>query len=1087
MTKLLRRSFTLSEKDRAAYHALLERSGLSLADTAIRRRSFANGAPCSFAQQRLWFLDRLHPGECLYNIPAALRLENALDVACLEASVNELVSRHEPLRTTFREIDGEPVQVIAAHAALRLAVIDLRSYDEGGGEAEAVHAATREARMPFDLERGPLLRVGLIVLPGGKQVLLVTMHHIISDGWSVEIFFRELREVYEARFHGRSAHLPELPVQYADYAAWQREWLQGEELERQLDYWRRQLGGMESLRLPTDRARPALSSYRGSREFLRIDEGATAGLKQLSREENATLFMTLLAAFQLLLSRYSGQQDIAVGTLTAGRNRVETEGLIGFFVNTVVLRTDLGRNPSFRQLLLRARDTALAAFTHADLPFEKLVEQLQPQRDLSRNPLIQVTFQIFPAHDPEEESAPRQLALHREVATFDLSLDMWESRDALEGRLEYSTDLFDTETITQFLGHYRNLVGAIVEQPDQPIAHLPIMAAGERHAHLTAWNATHREYPRGLCIHHVFEAQARRTPDALAIEDSAGVRLTFDQLNRMANRVAHFVKQRAAGPGSVVGISAERSIRAAALILGVLKAGAAYLPLDPAWPDERRKFVQTDAGAAFVLTEEFSFASCTLGDETDLGVGVSERDLAYILYTSGSSGQPKAVIVEHASLVNHAWACVERYELTARDRVLQFASLAFDVAAEEMFPTWAAGGCVVLAPVPVPSPERLARTACDVTVMNLPAPYWHEWIDTVEAEAIPPRLRLMITGSDRVDEGRVDRWIYSVGDCVRLIHAYGVTEATITSLTFELKRETWSSGLPLPLGMPIGNVKAYVLDGSMSPVPAGVEGDLYLGGRGIARGYLHAASGRFLTSPFGDGMLFNTGDRARRLRDGNIVFAGRVDDQIKIRGFRVEPAEIERHLLSIPGIHEAAVALIENASLGAWVIAESQLDVASLTRHLRGTLPEYMIPSGIFRVPSLPRTDSGKVDRKSLRPPASTDSSPAVTEAHAITDEQRIIAAIWQELLNVRDVGMDENFFELGGHSLLLLRVHSRLESRLGREVPLVELFRHPTVRSLALYLRKGETAAGNALSAVSRAKRRQDSIQRRREIQLNA
>lgn len=1086
MTKL-RRSFTLSEKDRAAYHALLERSGLSLADTAITRRSFADGAPCSFAQQRLWFLDRLHPGECLYNIPAALRLENALDPQCLEESVNELVCRHEPLRTTFREIDGEPMQVIAAHAPLRLAVTDLRSSEGRDSEAEAVTAATREARTPFDLQRGPLLRVGLVLLPEGKQVLLVTMHHIISDGWSVEIFFRELTQVYEARFHGRSARLPELAVQYADYAAWQREWLQGEELERQLGYWRQQLAGMESLRLPTDRSRPAMATYRGSREFLRIDEAAATGLKQLSRQENATLFMTLLAAFQLLLSRYSGQQDIAVGTLTAGRNRVETEGLIGFFVNILVLRTDMGVNPSFRQLLQRVRDTALAAFTHADLPFEKLVEQLQPQRDLSRNPLIQVTFQIYPVHDHGAESASQQLALHREVATFDLSLDMWERRDALEGRLEYSTDLFDADTITQLLGHFRNLVGAIVKQPDQPIASLPVLDKEERETQLIVWNDTDRDYPRGLCIHQVFEAQTPRTPDALAIEDCAGARLTFDELNRMANRLAHFLQRRAVGPGCVIGISAERSIHAIALILGVLKAGAAYLPLDPAWPEERRKFAQTDAGAAFVLTEEFDFASCTSGDETNPDVGVSERDLAYILYTSGSSGQPKGVMVEHASLVNHAWACVEQYELTARDRVLQFASLAFDVAAEEIFPTWAAGGCVVLAPMPVPSPERLARIASDVTVMNLPAPYWHEWVDTVAAAAIPARLRVMITGSDRVDEARVDRWVDMTADRVRLIHAYGVTEATITSLTFELTRETWSPGLPLPVGQPIGNVKAYVLDSFMNPVPTGIEGDLYLGGRGIARGYLHANTGRFLLSPFGDGMLFNSGDRARRLRDGNIVFAGRADDQIKVRGFRVEPAEIERGLLKFPGIHEAAVALIDNTSLGAWVVAESPLDLVKLARHLRNSLPDYMIPYGIFTVSSLPRTGSGKVERRSLRAPPSTEAKPAVTDTHAVTDEQRTVAVIWQELLNVRHVGLDENFFELGGHSLLLLRVHSRLESRLGRDVSLMELFRHPTVRSLALYLRKGDPAAAMVASAASRAKLRQDAIQRRKEIQPNA
>jgi amino acid adenylation domain-containing protein len=895
----------------------------------------------------------------------------------------------------------------------------------------------------------------------------------------MEIFFRELRLLYGAHFAGRSADLPELPVQYADYAVWQREWLQGEELERQLVYWRGQLEGMETLRLPADRARPALPTYRGSREFVRIEEPIASGLKRLAREENITLFMILLAVFQLLLSRYSGQEDIAVGTLTAGRNRVETEGLIGFFVNTLVLRTDLGGNPTFRQLLQRVRDTALAAYSHAELPFEKLVEQLQPQRDLSRNPLVQVTFQMYPAPEERFEEAPRQLRTNRGIATFDLALDMWESRGALEGRLEYSADLFDGETISQFLRHFRNLTEAVAEYPGQVATILPMLDALDT----PIIRSCERNYPRHAGLHHIFEAQAADTPDALALATTDGARWTYDELNRAANRIARGLAQRGAAPGRVIGFLAERSFRTIALVLGILKSGAAYLPLDPACPQRRREFMLGDSAALLVLPEDCIWINDESVDDSIVASGVTEHDLAYVLYTSGSSGQPKGVMVEHASLVNHAYACVERYELTASDRVLQFASLTFDVAAEEMFPTWAAGGTVVLAPTPTPSPENLARAAKDVTVMNLPAPYWHEWVDTVGSLSFPPHLRLMITGSDRVDEGRLERWLNTAQKRIRLVHAYGVTEATVTSLAGDITRENWTKGDPISLGRPLGNTGACVLDPSMQPVPSGAEGTLYLSGRGLARGYVHGDDSRFLDSAVVNGRLFNTGDRVRILREGDIVFVGRTDQQIKVRGFRVETGEIESALLKYPGIREAAAGLDSAGCVGAWVVADVAPEFSKLNQFLRDVLPDYMIPRNVTRVASLPRTASGKHERSMLLALPALEQESEPSPPQHLSEDQRMVLNIWQEVLGSRRVGLDDNFFDLGGHSLLTLRVHSRLEARLGHGIPLMDLFRHPTVRTLAASLRNGRSAPSRDPFAAPQNKSRRHTNPIGREV----
>ncbi|MGH9398366.1 MAG: non-ribosomal peptide synthetase, partial [Terriglobia bacterium] len=792
--------------------------------------------------------------------------------------------------------------------------------------------------------------------------------------------------------------------------------------------------------------------------------------------------------------------DVAVGTLMAGRNRAETEGLIGFFVNTVVLRTDMGGNPSFRELLGRVKEVALGAYAHPDLPFEKLVEELQPERDLSRNPLVQVTFQFFNPATQTSAPAEQQIELDRGVATFDLSLDMWETEGALQGRMEYSTDLFEASTVRRMLGHFERLLRGIAENPDEHIDSLPLMSGAEVHQQVTEWNQTGRAYPRGICIHDLVQTQAARVPDALAVIHG-DEKLTYRQLNTRANQMAHHLRARGVTPDSVIGICGERSVQVITALLAVAKSGGAYVPLDPACPPERLETMVNDAQVRFIICGRRStpkFASgktifLTFDDVTgsrgeNPPADVRPRNLAYILYTSGSTGRPKGVMIEHESLVNHALACVERYGITPTDKVLQFASISFDVAAEEIFPAWAAGACVVLSSNAVPPPKQLAEqvAAEGITVLNLPTPYWHEWVDTLETGSqIPQSLRLLIIGSDRADEERLARWLAIAGRRVRLMNAYGATEATITSLAFDIPGDAWNPRRPLPIGRPLANVTAYIFDRRMRPVPIGVTGDLYLGGRGIARGYLNHDQASFMSSPFGDGRLYKTGDRARYLPDGNIVFAGRSDNQIKVRGFRVEPAEVESALKQFSGVRDAAVVLQSGSRLIAYVTAEQPIDPPEVLSFLKTRLPEYMLPAAIIEVDRLPFASNGKLDLNKL--PLLRNNQSAMSRVHIkpATDMERLVAGIWQEALGLERVGTDDNFFDLGGHSLLMLRIHSKLGAALHQEISIVDLFRYPTIRSLVRFVSGVEPPAKFAASAASRARMQQQALQRRKVDQL--
>ena len=952
--------------------------------------------PLSYAQQRLWFIDQMEHESSVYNVPQAYRLKGSLDINALQAAINALVRRHEVLRTTFAMVNDETVQVVAPAVSIKLSLLDLTDVAEEKREKEALRLAGEESERPFDLTTGPLLRVVLYRLSERQHVLLVLMHHIITDGWSMAIFVRELADLYAAFLEGKPSPLAELSLQYADFAVWQREWLQGERLEKQLAYWKRQLEGVTDLALPTDRQRPAMQTYRGEHISLNVSRELTNRLKTLSRQEGVTLFMVLLGAFQLLLHRYSGQEEIAVGTPIANRNRSEIEGLIGFFVNTLVLRSDLKGDPSFRELLGQVREAALGAYAHQDLPFEKLIEELKPERDLSRTPLFQVmlALQNVPSATLELTGLEiESLEVKNETAKFDLLLSMVEESGELRGELKYNADLFNPDTILRMAGHLKSLLGGITANPEARLSELPLLTAEERRQLLVEWNETRTEYPGDKCIHQLFEEQVERTPDAMALIFE-NQQLTYRELNTRANQLAHHLQKLGVGPEALVGLFVDRSLNMVVGLLGILKAGGAYVPLDPGYPQERLAFMLEDAHVTVLLTQAHLRAAlpanaphavCLDTDwemiadevETNPPTIVAGDNLAYMIYTSGSTGRPKGVQVLHRAVVNFLSSMRHEFGLDARDGLMAVTTLSFDVAGMELFLPLCVGARVILAGREVARDgrqlgEKLEETGA--TVLHLTPVTWRMLADAGWQGA--GKLKMLCGGEALTRSlanellGRSD-WLWNL---------YGPTETTIWSTMSRVDGE----GEVVPIGRPIANTQVYILDAHLQPTPIGVPGELHVGGPGLARGYLNRpdlTAEKFIPDPYGGepgARLYRTGDLARYLPDGNIEVLGRMDDQVKLRGFRIELGEIEAVLSQHPGVQECVVIAREdipgNKQLVAYFVSKltERVGPSELRSYLKEKLPDYMVPAIYVELEALPITPNGKVDRRNLPDPIST-------------------------------------------------------------------------------------------------------------------
>jgi amino acid adenylation domain-containing protein len=1036
--------------------------------------------PLSFAQQRLWFLDQLEPGSAAYNIPAAVRLRGALDVDALRRSLDAVAARHESLRTTFCEVNGEPVQLIHEAAEVALPVIDMSHLPEREREAKAKNAAKAEAALPFDLSRGPLLRAGLLRLAEAEHVLLLTMHHIISDGWSVGVLVNEVSRAYEAFAGGGEPSPSELPVQYADYAAWQRGWMTGDVVEGQLAYWRSQLAGAQAaLDLPTDRPRPAVQTFNGATHRFMLPKELSGELQRLSRQEGVTLFMTLLAAFQTLLYRYTSQEDISVGAPVAGRTRVETEGLIGFFVNTLVMRARLDEGMTFRELLEQVRRASLSAYAHQDVPFERLVGELHPERDLSRTPLFQVMFSLQNA--PEQAIELPGLRLSHLVADggaskYDLTLAIEVEPEGLFAMLEYNADLFDAQTVERMAGHYARLLEAATEAPDLGLSELRLMPDAELRQLTHDWNETATAYSSDKCFHHLFEGQAARTPDSTAVTFE-GESLSYRELNERANRLARRLLALGVGADSLVGVCVERSVEMVVALLGVMKAGGAYVPLDPSYPQERLAFMLEDSAARVLVTQRRLLGALPAvgaqvlclddaqedGDGTNLDVHVMPWQVAYTIYTSGSTGRPKGVQVPHRALTNFLETMRDEPGMGDSDVLVAVTSLSFDIAALELYLPLTLGARLVLASRDEASDARLlSRLLSDsgATVMQATPSTWSMLLDSGwRAQGLKA-----LCGGEALPKELASRLVESGA---RLWNMYGPTETTIWSSAEEV-----SASDIITIGRPIANTRLYVVDERMRPAPVGVSGELLIGGDGLARGYLKRpalTAEKFIPDPFSGeagARLYRTGDVARRLADGRVECMGRNDEQVKIRGHRIELGEVEAALESHPQVGRA-VAAAKGAGGGrrlvAYVVCAAGAEVpgaAELRGHVRARLPEYMAPSAFVVLDALPLTPNGKVDRKGL--PEPEVSGPAEESYVAPRNSvEEVLCAIWAEVLGVERVGVEDNFFDLGGHSLLVTQAASRVRSAFGVELPPRKFFEAPTVAAMAGALVASEQRPG--------------------------
>ncbi|WNG44099.1 amino acid adenylation domain-containing protein [Archangium minus] len=1079
LTEELRAS--LSARKAELIDFLREARMASATGSVIPRASRPPRIPLSFAQQRLWFLDQLEPNSPLYNMAAPLRLRGPLDVEAFRRACTEVVRRHESLRTTFQKIEDQPFQVIAAPAPHPVPLVSLEAHPPAELETIISRMVREEASQPFNLARAPLVRTTLLRLAPDDHVLLLTVHHIISDGWSETVLVREMAAIYTAAVAGTEPSLPELPIQYADFAIWQRSWLQGEVLESQLSYWRRQLAGApQVLELPSDRPRLATRTGEGASLWSLIPAELAEALRALARREGATLFMMLMAAFQALLHRYTGQDDIVVGTDVANRSRAETQGLIGFFINQLALRARFGGDPSFRELLGQVRATALDAYAHQDLPFEELVKAINPERSRSHSAIFQVKL-LLQDVALSELSLPgltiQPVEVEQTSAKLDLTVFVAETPRGLECKWEYSTELFEEGSIRRMISHYERLLAGVVTAPGRRVSALPLLSPDEERQLVVEWNATRTEPPRATSVHALFEEQVRRTPESLAILHE-GTALRYRELNERANQLARRLRVMGVGPETVVGLCLERGPELVVGLLGILKAGGAYLPLDSTYPAERLAFMLQDARVPVLVTlERLADELPSQGeqllcldteqealeheDTSDPEFPITAGNLAYVLYTSGSTGRPKGVMIEHRGVVNYLDWCARAYRVAEGSGAPVHSSVSFDLTVTSLLAPLVTGRAVTL----VSEDDRLEglakalRSQADFSLVKLTPTHLRLLARQLDATTLAGQTRALVIGGEALTAEMLEPWrTHAPG--TRLINEYGPTETVVGCCIHEVEPGSTHAG-SLPIGRPIANTRLYVLDEHLRLVPVGVPGELYIGGDGVARGYLdrpELTSERFVPDPFGDlpgARLYRTGDRVRRLPDGVLDFLGRRDEQVKVRGYRIELGELEAVLGQDPNVREVVAVAREDIEgskrLVAYVVPEQNVavDPEALRQLARAKLPEHMVPSAVVQLDALPLTPNGKVDRAALPAPETVTRKERHTYVAPRSGAEALLCSLGAEVLRLERVGIRDNFFELGGDSILAVQLIGRA-NRVGLHLTPKQLFEHQTFEELA-------------------------------------
>jgi len=1077
----------------------------------LERVSRQQSLPLSIEQYRLWFLQQLEPDSVQFNINWAFYVQGVLDVALFAKSLNRLIRRHESLRTVFRLNGSEPEQVILEELEVGIRTTDLSHYPEDQREQQAVARMHQSIDEPLSLESGPLLRMSFYRLNPEYGIMLITIHHIICDFISLEKIIQELTHYYHSFVtnNAEAAELSPLPVQFADYAYWQKQRLEGELYGKQLTYWKDKLGGeLPVLRMPLDHPRPPIMTHNGGRTKFAMSSDLTDKLKAFSRKNGVTLFMALLAAYQTVLHRYSLQEDICIGTSVSSRNRPELHNLIGMFVNTLVLRTKLDGSPTFAEVLKRTRKTTFGAFAHQDIPYEKLIEEIKVERDASHNPFFQTMFTFLSAADDAQEGASLPgltlipFEFKKKASALELSLTITEQRGVLLGTMDYNSDLYEKDTIDRLLGHFQQLVYAVVDNPHLPIQEIPLLSDDEKEQLLEVFSGKNnvRAIP-DQSVHRLFAEQAARTPDAIAVRHKE-LEYSYRELDERSDRLANYLIGAGKNANKLIGVCMERSIEWIVSLLGVMKAGSAYVPVDPHYPSERIAYMLQDSGVETVivsgdtepLIKECSAAATVLVEAADIDEvagearlalpSVGTNDLMYVIYTSGSTGKPKGVMVPHRAVVNHCLGVIDRFELQPTDRVLQFTSVSFDVAVQEIFPTLIRGATLVLWKdkfISGSSEFLQWMEQEEVTIANLTTAHWSNLVNDLKQRLafLPDRLRLVIVGGETVSRETYASWKSVVNDRVKWINDYGLTETTITATMFDPACD-WQAARTVPIGTPLDNVEVYVLDGSLGPSPIGVYGELCVGGAGVAGGYLNRpelTAERFVPHPFKrteGARLFRTGDLARFLPDGNIEFVGRLDNQIKIRGYRIELGEIEAALEQCDRLTKSVVAptRLANGShmLAAYVVpVEPSVQVRDIKHYLKDKLPEYMIPGQFIVVDHIPLTENGKVNVSLLPKPdlAASSTKPYVAPR---TANEHAAAELWAEVVGLANISVKDNYFELGGNSLLATRLVAEANQRFGCSIPLKLLFEYPVLEDWAAQIesladRSGDREAGQRQS----------------------